>query len=56
MLLDSFDTKRKFAEIFTRSYGQMMKDFLADDHDHSFSVTALSVQLFTVSTLALHLV
>lgn len=29
-----------------------MQDFISDDHDHSHSVTSLSVQLFTVPTLA----
>ena len=45
MLLDSYETKRCFAEVFTRCYGHLMKDFIADDHDHSFSVTSLSVQV-----------
>ena len=29
-----------------------MKDFVHDDHEHSFSVTNLSVQLYTMPTLA----
>ena len=33
-----------------------MKDFINDDHDHSFSVTSLSVQLFTVPSLAHYLI
>ena len=37
-------------------YGAMMRDFINDDHDHSFSVTSLSVQLFTVPTLAHYLI
>ncbi len=32
-----------------------MHDFISDDHDHSHSVTSLSVQLFTVPTLAQYL-
>lgn len=32
-----------------------MYDFIIDDHDHSHSVTSLSVQLFTVPTLAQYL-
>ena len=32
-----------------------MSDFISDDHDHSHSVTSLSVQLFTVPTLAQYL-
>lgn len=42
-------------QIFTRHYGQLMYDFIWDDHDHSHSVTSLSVQLFTVPTLAQYL-
>ena len=37
-------------------YGAMMRDFISDDHEHSFSVTSLSVQLFTVPTLAHYLI
>ena len=49
-------SKKDFATVFTKSYGAIMKDFINDDHDHSFSVTSLSVQLFTVPTLAHYLV
>lgn len=44
-----------FVQIFTLHYGQLMHDFIFDDHDHSHSVTSLSVQLFTVPTLAQYL-
>jgi len=54
LLMDP-DAKRDFAQVFTRHYGQLMKDFISDDHDHSHSVTSLSVQLFTVPTLAQYL-
>lgn len=33
-----------------------MQDFLRDDHYHSFSVVSMSVQLFTVPTIAHHLI
>ena len=55
MLLEN-ETKRAFAEIFTRCYGHIIKDFIMDDHEHSFSVSSLSVQLYTVPTLAHHLI
>lgn len=48
--------RRAFAACFTKNYCHMMKDFINDDHDHSFSVTSLSVQLFTVPTLAHYLI
>ena len=55
MLMENV-SKKDFATVFTKSYGAIMKDFINDDHDHSFSVTSLSVQLFTVPTLAHYLV
>merc|ERR1712012_1525525 len=39
-LLIGNDTNRKaFASIYSKNYGQMMKEFISDDHEHSFSVT-----------------
>ncbi|EQB77523.1 hypothetical protein CB1_000386021 [Camelus ferus] len=37
-------------------YKQLQKEYINDDHDRSISVTALSVQMFTVPTLARHLI
>lgn len=51
MLLE-YENKKSFAIVFTKNYGSVMKDFIKDDHDHSFSVSSFSVQLFTVPTLA----
>ncbi len=36
--------------------GAILKDFMEDDHDHSFSIAVLSVQIFTVPTLAHYLI
>lgn len=55
MLLE-YENKKALAKVFTKNYGNVMKDFIKDDHDHSFSVSSLSVQLFTVPTLAHHLI
>ncbi len=55
MLMEN-ESKRQFACEFAKGYGCMMKDFMQDDHDHSFSITSLSVQLFTVPTLAHYLI
>ena len=55
MLLEN-ETKRQFSEVFTRCYGPIIKDFINDDHEHTFSVTSLSVQIFTVPKLANHLI
>jgi len=42
--------------VFTRNYAELMKEFINDDHDHAFSVTSLSVQIFTVPTIAHYLI
>lgn len=55
MLLE-YENKKALAKIFTKNYVSFMQDFIKDDHDHSFSVSSLSVQLFTVPTLAHHLI
>ncbi|EFA01832.1 E3 ubiquitin-protein ligase UBR2 [Tribolium castaneum] len=55
MLLE-YENKKELAKIFTKNYGPVMKDFIKDDHDHSYSISSLSVQLFTVPTLAHHLI
>lgn len=55
MLLE-YENKKALAKVFTKNYGSIMKDFIKDDHDHSFSVASLSVQLFTTPTLAHHLI
>jgi len=51
MLMDPVG-KKAFTINFTKHYGQIQKDFVEDDHEHSVSITSLSVQLFTVPTLA----
>lgn len=33
-----------------------LQDFVRDDHEHSYSISSISVQLFTVPTLAHHLI
>lgn len=37
--------------LFLQHYKQLQKDFISDDHERSISITALSVQIFTVPTL-----
>ncbi len=44
------------SQVFGRNYADLMKDFIVDDHDHIYSVTSLSVQIFTVPTLAHYLI
>lgn len=55
-MLMEYESKKALAKVFTKKYGTVMKDFIRDDHDHSFSVSSLSVQIFTVPTLAHYLI
>ncbi|KAK3538210.1 hypothetical protein QTP70_033114 [Hemibagrus guttatus] len=48
--------KRQFAMKFTEHYKQLQEDFISDDHERNISITALSVQIFTVPTLARQLI
>lgn len=54
--LMDYSTKKSMAILFTKNYGSILKDFIRDDHDHSFSISSLSVQLYTTPTLAHHLI
>lgn len=51
-----YENKKILAIEFTQNYPTLMQDFIRDDHEHSFSVVSLSVQLFTVPTIAQHLI
>ncbi|KAM7375834.1 hypothetical protein PAMP_005601 [Pampus punctatissimus] len=55
MLMET-EFKRLFAIEFLEYYEQLQKDFINDDHERSISITALSVQIFTVPTLARELI
>ncbi|KAI3367729.1 hypothetical protein L3Q82_026576 [Scortum barcoo] len=55
MLMET-EFKKLFAIEFTKHFKQLQKDFINDDHERSISITALSVQIFTVPTLARQLI
>lgn len=55
MLLDA-NFKKEFGVLLTKHYKRIQWDFAQDDHDHSFSVTAITVQVYTVPTMGLMLV
>lgn len=55
-MLMEYENKKELAISFTKVYTNIMQDFLRDDHYHSYSVVSLSVQLFTVPTVAHHLI
>ncbi|XP_048858643.1 E3 ubiquitin-protein ligase UBR2 isoform X1 [Brienomyrus brachyistius] len=44
--------KKLFAIQFAKNYWRLQTDFMEDDHERVVSVTSLSVQLFTVPTMA----
>ncbi|KAM6915827.1 E3 ubiquitin-protein ligase UBR2 [Xenentodon cancila] len=51
-LLMDFKFKKIFAIQFAKNYRRLQTDFMEDDHERVVSVTSLSVQLFTVPTMA----
>lgn len=55
-MLMEYENKKTLAILFTKLYPSLMQDFIRDDHEHSFSVVSLSVQIFTVPTIAQHLI
>ncbi|XP_008102293.2 E3 ubiquitin-protein ligase UBR1 isoform X2 [Anolis carolinensis] len=48
--------KKLFAMEFVKHYKALQREYIGDDHEKQISVTALSVQMFTVPTLARHLI
>ncbi|XP_061698857.1 E3 ubiquitin-protein ligase UBR1 [Syngnathoides biaculeatus] len=55
-ILMETEFKRLFAVEFTKLYKDLQNNFIDDDHERSISITALSVQIFTVPTLARYLI
>lgn len=55
-MLMEYDNKMILAQEFSRRYATIVEDFISDDHDHAFSIVSLSVQLFTVPSIAHHLI
>ncbi|KAH8300991.1 hypothetical protein KR044_008170 [Drosophila immigrans] len=55
-MLMEYENKMILAQEFSRRYATIVEDFISDDHDHSFSIVSLSVQLFTVPSIAHHLI
>ncbi|XP_016924050.2 E3 ubiquitin-protein ligase UBR1 [Drosophila suzukii] len=55
-MLMEYDNKMVLAQEFSRRYATIVEDFISDDHDHAFSIVSLSVQLFTVPSIAHHLI
>ncbi|XP_016521730.1 E3 ubiquitin-protein ligase UBR2 isoform X5 [Poecilia formosa] len=55
LLMNSLLMDRKFKKLFAirfaKNYERLQSDFIRDDHDRQFSITDLSVQIFTVPSL-----
>uniref|UniRef100_A0A673BJW4 E3 ubiquitin-protein ligase n=1 Tax=Sphaeramia orbicularis TaxID=375764 RepID=A0A673BJW4_9TELE len=51
-LLMDLKYKKVFAIQFAKNYERLQNDYVKDDHDREFSITDLSVQMFTVPSLA----
>ncbi|XP_075902159.1 E3 ubiquitin-protein ligase UBR2 isoform X1 [Nelusetta ayraudi] len=51
-LLMDLRYKQMFAVQFAKNYQRLQSDYVRDDHDREFSITDLSVQIFTVPSLA----
>lgn len=51
-LLMDLKYKKLFALRFAKNYERLQRDYVTDDHDREFSVADLSVQIFTVPSLA----
>ncbi|XP_033000740.1 E3 ubiquitin-protein ligase UBR2 isoform X3 [Lacerta agilis] len=51
-LLMDLKYKKLFAIRFARNYERLQNDYVKDDHDREYSIADLSVQIFTVPSLA----
>ncbi|XP_036402370.1 E3 ubiquitin-protein ligase UBR2 [Megalops cyprinoides] len=51
-LLMDLKYKKLFAIQFAKNYERLQSDYVKDDHDREYSITDLSVQMFTVPSLA----
>ena len=54
-LMKDYETKRQLAVIFTENYQEILEDYYCDDQEKESSIMSLSVQIFTVPSLAHHL-
>jgi E3 ubiquitin-protein ligase UBR2 len=55
-MLMEYENKKALAIGFMKVYNSIMQEFIRDDQYHSYSIVSLSVQLFTVPTIAHHLI
>ena len=54
--MKDYDSKRELAKIFANNYTNIVGDFIVDDQERESSIMSLSVQIFTVPSLAIYLI
>ena len=55
-LMKDYESKKRLSVIFAKNYPLIVDDYLRDDQEKDASIMSLSVQIFTVPSLALHLI
>jgi len=55
-LMKDYESKRELATIFANNYTNIVGDFIIDDQERESSIMSLSVQIFTVPSLAIYLI
>ena len=55
-LMKDYESKKRLSVIFAENYPLIVDDYLRDDQEKDASIMSLSVQIFTVPSLALHLI
>jgi E3 ubiquitin-protein ligase UBR2 len=51
-ILMDMEHKYLFGRLLVQNYPIIFDDFIEDDHEHSVSITSMTVQIFTVPTIA----
>jgi len=51
-IMKEYDSKLKFAKIYVEEYDSIIRNFIADDQEPDVTVTNLTVQFFTVKSIA----
>ncbi|CAD5207002.1 unnamed protein product [Bursaphelenchus okinawaensis] len=55
-LLMDFKHKKNFGRLFIQHFSDIYNDYVDDDHEYKFSIVAMTVQVFTIPTIARHLI
>jgi len=55
-LMKDYESKRDLATIFANNYTTIVGDYIVDDQERESSIMSLSVQIFTVPSLAIYLI